>query len=70
MQRCQEKDRTEARVVASLSSLPQKRQHKREIPTNRFNFPSFGTCFAIVLCQSKAERELLPEKTRIVKRMK
>ena len=64
-----EKDATEARVAASPSSLPQRSLHKREIPANRCSFPSFGTCLPLSYVKAK-QRELLPEKTRAVKRMK
>ena len=52
----------------SILSAREKASQKRN-PSKQIQLPTIGPCFATVLCKSKAG-ELLPEKTRVVKRLK
>ena len=52
----------------SILSAREKASQKRN-PCKQIQLPTIGPCFATVLCKSKAG-ELLPEKTRVVKRLK
>ena len=69
MQRCGEKDGTEARVAASPSSPPRRRLPKEK--SLQTGSTSHRLEPALPLFYVKAKQgELLPEKTRVVKRMK